>query len=249
MKRLLFALLACMPALAAAAPSWLLVDGDSQQVFEARNAEARQPMGGLVSLMVFYTAYKEIRDDPAALDRKITVTEEMAGVLAPEATRCTSKPGETLTVRQALQAIAVNGAQDACLALAQAISKEKKISFVQRMNDNARALRMPSTEYAAPFAQDGQFTTAFDTARLAGAVRKLAGEDFSWFSRQVLLVGDHPVKSSNRALRKHPDITGLLQCGDSRSVVASLHKQASAQQLPRSIYAVILAGGDEDRNA
>jgi D-alanyl-D-alanine carboxypeptidase len=86
-----------------------------------------------------------------------TVGEESLGLRA----------GERLTVHQLLLGLLVKSANDAAVALADAVDGNAA-AFVQRMNARAAQLHLDATHYVTPFGLDrpGHHTSARDLARL-----------------------------------------------------------------------------------
>ncbi|HEX3202649.1 MAG TPA: hypothetical protein VHW42_12060, partial [Actinomycetes bacterium] len=75
--------------------------------------------------------------------------------------------GERLTVRQLLLGLLVKSANDAGVALAEAVDGSEA-AFVRRMNRKAAALRLAATHYVTPYGLDrpGHQTSARDLGRL-----------------------------------------------------------------------------------
>jgi D-alanyl-D-alanine carboxypeptidase len=77
------------------------------------------------------------------------------------------RKGERLTIRQLLLGLLVKSANDAAVALAEAVDGSET-AFVRRMNRKAAALRLTATHYVTPYGLDrpGHQTSARDLARL-----------------------------------------------------------------------------------
>jgi serine-type D-Ala-D-Ala carboxypeptidase (penicillin-binding protein 5/6) len=77
------------------------------------------------------------------------------------------RKGERLTVRQLLLGLLVKSANDAGVALAEAVDGSEA-AFVRRMNRKAAALRLAATHYVTPYGLDrpGHQTSARDLGRL-----------------------------------------------------------------------------------
>jgi serine-type D-Ala-D-Ala carboxypeptidase (penicillin-binding protein 5/6) len=81
--------------------------------------------------------------------------------------------GETLTERQALQALLLPSANNVAIALARAVSGSTD-AFVDEMNAEARRLAMTSTRYTDPSGYDaGTVSTARDQLRLARSAMRI----------------------------------------------------------------------------
>jgi serine-type D-Ala-D-Ala carboxypeptidase (penicillin-binding protein 5/6) len=89
---------------------------------------------------------------------------------APDGTRIGLRAGESLAARDALTAMLVHSANDACLALVEQ-SSGTGTAFVARMNLRAKALGLTQSYFVDPCGLDavGQHTTVRDLLRLAAA--------------------------------------------------------------------------------
>jgi D-alanyl-D-alanine carboxypeptidase len=85
------------------------------------------------------------------------------------------RQGERLTVRQLLLGLLVKSANDAGVALAEAVDGSEA-AFVRRMNRKAAALRLAATHYVTPYGLDrpGHQTSARDLGRLWEAAMRRA---------------------------------------------------------------------------
>ncbi|MBI3549275.1 MAG: D-alanyl-D-alanine carboxypeptidase [Elusimicrobia bacterium] len=119
------------------------------------------------SLAKMMTALLAIED--GSLDRLVTVG---AGAARETGTKLGLREGERLRARDLLTASILRSANDACMALAE--DGGPRASFVERMNRRAAELGMKDTRFIDPCGHDrrGQFATASDLARLAGAVAR-----------------------------------------------------------------------------
>lgn len=108
-------------------------------------------------------------EDRRILAEDVTVT---AAAAATEPTRMGLRAGDTLQGAQALAAMLVHSANDACLALVVHASADVR-HFMARMNARARALGMHSSHFSDPCGYDapGQYSTAMDLLRLARAAQ------------------------------------------------------------------------------
>jgi D-alanyl-D-alanine carboxypeptidase (penicillin-binding protein 5/6) len=144
-----------------AAPSYLVaVDG---RLVWARRPDAPRPPASLAKLMAALVAL----DGEWAPDRWIAVSARAAGA---GGARLGLRAGERLRARDALRAMLVASANDACLALAEATAGTAE-AFVARMNARASALGLAATRFADPcgFDAPGQATTASDLWTLTRA--------------------------------------------------------------------------------
>lgn len=155
-----------------AAPSYLVaVDG---RVVWAREPDAPRAPASLAKLMAALVALEEGWDP----DRLVPVSRRAARATGA---RLGLRPGERIRAGDALAAAIVASANDACLALAEAVAGSEE-AFVARMNARAARLALPGTRFRNACGHDapGQVTTARDVWALARAalaepeIRRLA---------------------------------------------------------------------------
>jgi D-alanyl-D-alanine carboxypeptidase (penicillin-binding protein 5/6) len=171
------------PAVSAAS---YLVAVDGRERWGRAPAAPRLP-ASLTKIMTALLLLEE-RWDPAAV---VTVSARAA---REGGTRLGLRAGEQLTARDALRAMLIGSANDACLALAEQAAGSEA-AFVARMNRRATALGLRATRFDNPCGHDGpgQRSSARDLAALARAA--LALPEFR------LTVGAARVTLSTRAGR------------------------------------------------
>ncbi len=164
-----------------------LVAVDGRERWGRAPAAARPP-ASLTKVMTALLLLEE-RWDPDAL---LTVSARAA---RETGTRLGLRAGEQLTARDALRAMLVGSANDACLALAEQASGSEA-AFVARMNLRAAALGLGATRFDNPCGHDGpgQRSSARDLATLARVA--LALPEFR------LTVGAARVRLSTRGGRR-----------------------------------------------
>jgi D-alanyl-D-alanine carboxypeptidase (penicillin-binding protein 5/6) len=151
------------PITAAAA---IVVDARDGRELWSRNADQRMYPASLTKIMTCALACQE-----GHLDRLYTVSERAASV--PE-TGIDLQPGEKLTLGDLVQAALVWSANDAALAVGEAVSGDID-SFVERMNEQARAWGATNTHFCNPHGlhDPNHYSTARDLARIATEAMKL----------------------------------------------------------------------------
>ncbi len=144
----------------AAAAYVVAVDGRLQW---ARNPDQPRPPASLAKLLTAVVLLDDPQWDDAA------PIEVSAAAAAVEGSQLGLRRGETLRADDALTALLVRSANDACLALAEHFAGSVG-QFVERMNARAAALGMSRSRFGHPCGLDapGQQSTARDLLALAG---------------------------------------------------------------------------------
>ncbi len=139
----------CVPVARAAdvleitAESALLVDADSGKVLYEKDADKRLAPASMTKLMTLVLAVEALRDDRVSYDETV-VASENAWRLG--GSQIYLEPGEKMTYRDMLVAIAVGSANDSCVAVAEHLEGSHE-AFVEKMNQKASELGMKNTHY------------------------------------------------------------------------------------------------------
>lgn len=195
---------AMQPLRIAALPctSALLMEADTGAVLYAQNADAPRGPASLVKMMLLLVAYEALDRGELALDTKVRVSRNASTMGGSQVFLA---EGETRTVADLLDAIAIASANDASMALAEHLAGGEK-ACVARMNERAKELGCRTTHFDNVHGLDlkGQrnVTSARDLARIARALvkhpralqvsstrrKKFRGEDF-WLDNTNHLLG------------------------------------------------------------
>jgi D-alanyl-D-alanine carboxypeptidase len=142
-----------------AATAAILADESTGQVLFERNAGAGRAMASTTKVMTALLTLERLDE------RRVVVIGAGPPRVGEESLRL--HKGERLTVRQLLLGLLVKSANDAGVALAEAVDGSEA-AFVRRMNRKAAALRLAATHYVTPYGLDrpGHQTSARDLARL-----------------------------------------------------------------------------------
>jgi D-alanyl-D-alanine carboxypeptidase len=137
----------------------ILADETTGQVLFERNPRSPMAMASTTKVMTALLALERLDE------RRVVVIGSRPPRIGEESLRL--RQGERLTVRQLLLGLLVKSANDAGVALAEAVDGSEG-AFVRRMNRRAAALRLATTRYVTPYGLDrpGHQTSARDLARL-----------------------------------------------------------------------------------
>ena len=148
----------------------IVVDGGSGAVLQASNPDVRCHPASLTKIMTLYLLFERLQGGELHLDSLLKVSEH-ASEQAPS--RLDLKPGQTITVEDAIKAIVTKSANDAAVVVAESIGGNEQ-NFAKLMTIQARALGMTRTTYfnASGLPNDNQVTTARDQALLGRAIQE-----------------------------------------------------------------------------
>jgi D-alanyl-D-alanine carboxypeptidase len=160
----------------------IVVDGNSGRVLYARDADALRHPASITKVMTLYLLFAGLEKGRLRLDSRIPISEH-AAVQAP--TKLGLRPGETVSVENAIKAIVTLSANDIAVAVAEAIGGNEK-TFAAMMTREAHALGMVHTHYvnASGLPNDEQITTAADLALLGRAIQERFPRYYHYFSTE-----------------------------------------------------------------
>ncbi len=151
-----------------ASRSFILLEMTTGQELFSKNADNRYPMASLTKIMTTYIIMGELSAGQINYDDIISASEYACSF---GGSQVWLEPGEEFTLREMLYAIELHSANDAAVAVAEAIAGNEA-SFVSLMNAAAKDLGMNDTLYrdCTGLSDEGHYSTARDTATLAMAL-------------------------------------------------------------------------------
>jgi D-alanyl-D-alanine carboxypeptidase (penicillin-binding protein 5/6) len=191
--------------------SYILLEASTGQVLHEKNSEISYPMASLTKIMTTYIVMRELEKGTITYDTIITASEYACGF---GGSQVWLEPGEQFTLREMLNAVELHSANDAAVAIAEAVSGNEA-SFVQLMNAAAEELGMENTNYldCTGLTDEGHYSTAADTARLALALTQEYPGIFEFTTKiyEPFREGEHQVDlyNRNKLIQYYSGATGL----------------------------------------
>ena len=138
----------------------IVIDARDGEVMFAKQAGQRRQIASTTKLMTALLTLENARPK--------TVFSAADYVAAPVESQIGLRPGEQMTVKDLLEALLLESANDAAVTLAEGISGTRE-AFVAAMNERAGELGLEDTSYANPIGFDDplNYSTARDLSRLA----------------------------------------------------------------------------------
>src|SRR5690606_13170989 len=149
--------------------STIVVDAKTGDVINASKADELRHPASLAKVMTLYLLFAELEAGRLKPDTKIRVSAEAA---KQPPSKWGLKPGETISVDDAIKALVTRSANDIAVAIAEAVAGDHE-SFARLMTQRARALGMTRTIFknANGLPDPDQVTTAREMARLGLAIQ------------------------------------------------------------------------------
>lgn len=221
--------------------SALLMDFNTGEVIYSMNENEKLPPASVTKIMTLLLTMEAIESGKLKMDDEVVISEYAAGM---GGTQIYLEAGEVQTVESLIRATTIRSANDAAVALGEAITGSNE-AFVNLMNDRARELGMTNTKFqnASGLPIDDHYTTAYDIGLMS---RNLLKYDvlypYMTTYMEDLLVGrkkddTQTMVNTNRLIRDYEGTTGI-KTGSTNAAGYCL--SASAKRGDLHLIAVIM---------
>jgi len=215
----------------------IIVDADSLEIIHARQIDEERFPASLTKVMTLYLTFDALNDGRLRLDDRLTVS--------PNAARTPPvsiglRAGDTLTVRDAIQALSVKSANDAAVVLAEKIAGSEA-AFAAQMTAKAHELGMQRTRFmtASGLPHPEQKSSARDMAKLASAILSNHRRYYHYFGQTEFNWRGRNYKTTNRLLNTYEGVDGF-KTGYTRD--SGYNLIISAQRKSQRLIAVVMGG-------
>ncbi|UTW12622.1 D-alanyl-D-alanine carboxypeptidase family protein [Marinobacterium rhizophilum] len=213
----------------------LVVDAASGAILHQDRADQRWYPASLAKLMTLYLVFEALDDGRLKLDSPLPVSQQAA---AQPAVRLGLRAGASITVAEAIAALATVSSNDVAVVLAEALAGTEA-RFAVRMTARAAALGMTDTAYrnASGLPDAAQVTTARDQAILARRLLQDFPRHYPLFATRSARYRGRTLQNHNGLLGRYPGTDGLktgFTCAAGYNIVAS------AVRADRRLIAVVL---------
>ncbi|BAS29414.1 D-alanyl-D-alanine carboxypeptidase family protein [Limnochorda pilosa] len=233
-----------------AAPAAILVEADTGQVLYEKNPDKETPPASLAKIMTLLLVMEALDSGRVSLDEPVVTSEYAAGMGGSQVFLA---PGETHTLAEMIEAVAVASGNDAAVALAEHLFGTEA-AFVEQMNLRAQELGLSGTYFAdatgLPVPQEKRpgMTTPRDVASMTRAL--LAHPKvLEWTSVRQKVFRQQPrfvLYNTNTLLGSYPGLDGMKT---GHTAEAGYHLAATAEQDGIRLVAVVMGTRSEsDRN-
>lgn len=185
----------------------LVVDAKTGRILHAVNADTRNYPASLTKMMTLYKVFEALKSGRWTMNTRLRVSRRSA---AQPASKLGLLPGDTISVRDAILALAVKSANDIATAVAENHSGRER-DFALKMTDTARQLGMSRTTFrnASGLPHRSQMSTARDMARLALALMRDFPQHYHFFARTSFEFRGTSHKTHNRLLLTYDGADGF----------------------------------------
>lgn len=209
---LCFVFLTSMPVFAdgisISAKSAILVERSTGRVLFEYQADEKMSPASITKIMTLLLVMEAIESGKLELETEITASEYACSM---GGSQIWLEPGEVFTVHELLKAAAIASANDACVALGEAVSGTEE-AFVELMNQRAAELGMENTVFknCTGLDEDGHFSTARDIAKMSAQLLSYDKiKEYSTVWMDSLRNGETELTNTNKLVRFYKGCTGL----------------------------------------
>ncbi len=224
------------------ATSAILLEPYTGKILYEQNADEKLPPASITKVMSLLLVMEALKRGDLELDSVISASEHACSM---GGSQIWLEPGEGMTVDDLLKATVIASANDACVALGEAIAGSEE-GFVTLMNNRARELGMNNTHFVNCTGLDaeGHLTSAHDVALMSAALIKFPLiKKYSTVWMDTLRDGESELVNTNKLVRFYKGTTGLKTGTTSQ---AKYCLSATAQRDGMELVAVVMAGQSSD---
>jgi D-alanyl-D-alanine carboxypeptidase len=219
----------------------IVVDGNGGKVLFESNAEAPRYPASLTKMMTLYMLFEALEQGRISKSSLIPVSAHAA---AQPPSKLHLRPGQSIDVETAIQALAVKSANDVAAAVAEFLGGTEG-QFATAMTAKARQIGMRGTVFrnASGLPDEAQRTTARDMALLGMSLRKRFPQYFHYFSQQSFAYNGKTIRGHNGLLKDVDGVDGI-KTGYIRA--SGFNVATSVKRGSRNLVVVVM-GGDSAR--
>ncbi|MBB4953760.1 D-alanyl-D-alanine carboxypeptidase (penicillin-binding protein 5/6) [Agrobacterium vitis] len=184
-----------------------LLDARTGRVLASENADVLNHPASLTKMMTIYMAFDAIRRGTLAWDSPVPFSKHAA---SRPPTKLRLKPGDQITVREAILGMITLSANDAAAALAEKIGGTEE-GFAAMMTAKARQLGMPNTTFvnASGLPDTRQITTARDMSTLAIALLRDFPREYPMFATRSFNFRGRTINGHNNLMYRLKGVDGI----------------------------------------
>lgn len=218
------------------APSAVLMEPTTKKILFEKNPHDIRPCASITKVMTLILVFEAIENGKLDFTDMVTTSAHAASMGGSD---IWLEEGEQMTVDHMIKAVVVASANDAAVALAEAICGTEE-EFVKKMNEKAETLGMNDTTFknCNGLDEEGHLTSAYDVALMSAELithEKIFDYSSIWID--TLRGGETQIVNTNKLLKSYSGITGLKTGTTSQ---AGSCMSATATRDGMSLVAVVL---------
>jgi len=215
----------------------IVVDANTGEVLYARRADSPRYPASITKVMTLYLTFEALSTGKLKPTDMVTMSPRAA---AQPPSKLGLRAGDSLTVDDAIRALAIKSANDVAVALAEKVGGTEP-RFAALMTLKAQELGMRSTRFvnASGLPDSRQLSSARDIAILARAMMRDYPQYYDYFSQKTWVFRGQTMRNHNGLLHRMPGVDGLKTGFTNAS---GYNLVASAVRDDRRLITVVLGG-------
>ncbi len=225
----------------------IVVDAKTGEILYAKHADSPRYPASITKIMTLYLTYEALAAGKLHLDDRVVFSPHAA---AQSPTKLGVRPGDSVSVNEAIEAMTTLSANDAAVAMAEKLGGTES-RFAALMTLRAQELGMQNTHFvnANGLPDSRNLTTARDIAILSRAAMRDYPQYYHYFSLEEFTFRGRTVANHNHLLGRMQGVDGLKTGFTNAS---GFNLAVSAVRENRRLIAVVMGGptvAQRDQNA
>lgn len=217
----------------------LVYDADSGNILFEKDSDKVSYPASLVKLMTLYLTFEALDSGKIKLDQNLIVSSRGAEISrVNNGNSLHLRAGDKITVEQAIRGVVVKSFNEAAVTLGEAISGDEW-DFVRKMNRAAKKLGMSNSSFrnSSGLHENGQYTTAFDLARLSYAIKTKFPHYYPVFASKSFTYSNRRYRTHNHVLPEYRGAEGM-KTGFTKA--SGFNLVAAATRNNRQIFSIVM---------
>lgn len=185
----------------------LVMNAKTGEILFDRHARATRYPASITKVMTLYMVFEALEQGRLSLDDQVRMSVQAA---SQPPSKLGLAAGRSLSVEEAIQALAVRSANDVAVALAEHLSGSVE-AFGRASTARAHELGMVQTTFVNPHGlpDPRHVSTALDLALLSHAVWRDYPQYYRYFGQDSWSFEGRVIRTTNGLLSTHPDVDGI----------------------------------------
>jgi D-alanyl-D-alanine carboxypeptidase (penicillin-binding protein 5/6) len=194
------------------AKTGILIDSRSGTVYFEKNPDKLMAPASMSKIMTMLLVFEGLKDGSLRLDDEFTITEDAwrRGGAPSGSSTMYAKVNSRIKLRDLIQAVIVQSANDAAIAIAEGIAGSEE-AFAARMTKRAHELGLPNSTFknATGWPDPTHRTTVRELAQLTRYLIEVFPENYKIYSQPDFTWNNIKQGNRNPLLRKYPGADGV----------------------------------------
>ncbi len=215
----------------------IVIDANSGEVLYDKRADSPRYPASVTKVMTLYLTFEALSEGRLKLTDRVPISPRAA---AQAPTKMGLRPGDSLSVDEAIRAMAVKSANDIATAMAEKLAgSESRFAALMTLRGQELGMRNSRFVNASGLPDSRQISTARDLAILSRATMRDFPQYYSYFSLKGFEFRGSYVRGHNRLLNSMDGFDGLKTGYTNAS---GYNLAGSAVRDGRRLIAVVLGG-------